>query len=140
MKKFIMFSLICILSGLVMIACQRDRGVYAANDGDYQPRPAPKVHDDASNKQVKGELLRVDVPRKMISVRVENGLEQTFKVDDNTVVLGLENQPAVRNLSGKEGSEVTVQWRDDNGVKMANSVDVTQIITAKNTRRSRHRR
>ncbi len=133
MKKVIIVSLICVLVGFMMFACQRNRGVYAGSDSDtYQPRPAPKV---PVNQGMKGELLRIDTPTKTISVRVENGMVQTFKVDDNTIVLGLENQPSVRGLVGKEGSEVTIQWREDNGAKMASNIEVTQVSTAKSVKR-----
>ena len=94
-----------------------------------------------------GELLRVDMPAKTISVRADNGMEQTFKFDDNTMVMGLEGQPqanapsksgkaanAIQNLVGKAGSEVTVQWRDENGAKMATHINVTQVSTSKNPR------
>src|SRR5437762_472477 len=147
MKKVMFLGLICILAGLVF-ACQRDRGVLASNESDtYQPRPAPKPKVKAEAKNpLQGELLRVDMAGKTISVRVENGMEQTFKFDDNTTVMGLEGQPqtappakitskasnsAIRNLAGKEGSEVTVTWRDDDGARMATAIDVTQVSIAK---------
>ncbi len=150
MKKFSVFSLICILSGIMAFACQRDRGVYAGNESDtYQPRPAPVL----TSQDVKGELIRVDMAGKTIAVRVENGMEQTFKFDDNTTLKGLDGQPLaapaqagktntspLRNLAGKEGSELTVQWRQDNGARMATSIDVTQVSTSQNTRRAGKKR
>ena len=42
----------------------------------------------------------------------------------------------IRNLVGKEGSEVNVQWRDENGAKVATHVDVTQVSAAKNKSRA----
>jgi len=105
MKKFVTVSFVCILSGLVLVACQRDQGVQAGNEqnrpGEYQPRPAPKgelQQDQAKQDQAKegqeitGELQRVDMAGKTITVRVDNGMEQTFKFDDNTMVMGLEGQ------------------------------------------------
>ena len=32
--------------------------------------------------------------------------------------------------------ELTVQWREDNGAKMATRIDVTQVSTSQNTRRA----
>ena len=162
MKKFVIFSFVCILSGLMLAACQREQGVQAGNDqgrtGEYQPRSAPTGEAEQSQAQqgqaqqgqeMSGELLRVDMPGKTISVRVDNGMEQTFKFDDNTMVMGLEGQPqanapsksgkaanaSIQNLVGKEGSEVTVQWRDENGAKTAARINVTQVGTSKNTRK-----
>jgi hypothetical protein len=154
MKNIVLLSAVCVLSALMLSACQRDQGVLAgseqANTGTYQPRPAPPPKGEVQpNPEIRGELLRVDMAAKTFSIRVNNGMEQTFKFDDDTMVMGLESQPqsnapdktartgsttSVRNLRGKEGSEVTVQWRDDNGAKMATHVDVTQISSSRSTR------
>ena len=68
MKKGIIFSLVCIVSGLLLIACERDRGVFAGNDSDtYQPRPAPRAKGEAKNP-LQGELLRVDMAGKTILI------------------------------------------------------------------------
>ena len=158
MNKFFILSLVCILSGLMLAACQREQGVQAGNEqgrtGEYQPRSAPSGEAEQSQAQqgqaqqgqeMTGELQRVDMAGKTITVRVDNGMEQTFKFDDNTMVMGLEGQPqasapsksgkaanaSIQNLVGKEGSEVTVQWRDENGAKMATHINVTQVNTSK---------
>lgn len=151
MKKFAILSLVCLVSAFMLVGCQGEQGVQAGNEqgnssGAYQPRPAPKG-EARQGREMSGELQRVDMTAKTISIRVDNGMEQTFKFDDNTMVVGLEGQPqanlsprpgrvsrsSVRNLVGKEGSEVTVQWRDENGAKVATHVEVTQISTSKHT-------
>ncbi len=150
MKKLIILSFVCTLSVLMLVGCQRDQGVQAGNDqgntGTYQPRPAPTPKGEAQqSQQMTGELQRVDMAAKTISIRVDNGMEQTFKFDDKTMVTGLEGQTQsnapskaakttnamIRNLVGKEGSELSVQWRDENGAKVATHVEVTQVSTAK---------
>src|SRR5437870_12320858 len=144
MKKFLILSFVCILPGLMLAACQRERGVQAGNEqgraGEYQPRSAPSGEAEQSQAQqgqaqqgqeMTGELQRVDMAGKTITVRVDNGMEQTFKFDDNTMVMGLSKQPTMRSLMGKEGSEVTVEWRDDNGAKVATHVNVTQVSSSK---------
>src|SRR5437867_13084192 len=105
MKKFFILSLVCILSGLMLAACQREQGVQAGNEqgrtGEYQPRSAPSGEAEQSQAQqgqarqgqeMTGELQRVDMAGKTISVRADNGLEQTIKFDDNTTVMGVEGQ------------------------------------------------
>ena len=151
MKTFKVFSLLCFLTGFIFIACQRDRGVQAGNDDTgYQPAPAPPIEprNASSNDEIKGELLRVDTHDKEISVRVESGMVQTFRFDDDTSVAGLEDQPQtnfakppkisnreVGNLIGKEGSEISVQWKPSDE-KVATTVEVTQVSSARNTRHS----
>ncbi len=159
MKKFVILSFVCILSVFILVGCQRDQGVQAGNEqgntGTYQPRPAPKAESGqkkgelGQNQEISGELQRVDMAAKTISIRVDNGMEQTFKFDDSTMVMGLEGQQpqtnapsksgktsnaAIRNLVGKEGSEMTIQWRDENGAKVATQVNVTQVSSSKRTR------
>jgi len=140
MKKSFMYFLFCLGSCVMLIGCQRDRGVYAGNDGDYQPRPAPVVHQPMQD--VEGELVRVNTAGKNFLVRVDNGMEQTFKFDDKTEVMGLDGHANVRDLVGKEGSEVSVQSQTDGQTKMATRVDVTQISTGKSSsaKSARHRR
>jgi hypothetical protein len=147
MKKFVILSFVCLLSVFMLVACQRDQGVQAGYEqgktGTYQPRPATKGEVE-QNPEMNGELQRVDMAAKTISIRVDNGMEQTFKFDDNTMVMGLEPSKAgktgnasIRSLVGKEGSEVTVQWRDEDGAKVATHVNVTQVSTAKHNRNER---
>ena len=157
MKKVIICSLICVLAGLMLFACQRERGVQAGNEtgtDTYQPRAATQGETaqsaKAANQDIRGELIRVDMAGKTATVRLPNGMEQTFKVDDRTMVMGLDAQPktgetqaksgvgnaaAFRNLAGKEGSEVVVAWLDDNGAKMAAHINVIEVNTTKNTRK-----
>jgi hypothetical protein len=141
MKSLFGVLAVCILFGVTM-GCERNRGVYAANEekDTYQPRPARLDAPDngLKEKELKGELLRVDLPNKRFAVRVANGMEQTFEFDDSTMVTGPVSQ--MGNLMAKEGSEVTVQWRDDNGAKLASNIDVTQLVASKNIRRHGRKR
>ncbi len=145
MKKLMVFSLVCLLSGFSMIACQRDQNVQAGYEpgrsDTYQPRRAPKGEVE-QNPEMQGELLKVDLPGKTISIRAPNGMEQTFKFDDNTVLSGIEipveaNAPKLRALAGKEGSEIHVDWRDDNGIKVASNVNVIHLNTSKAIKKAR---
>jgi hypothetical protein len=138
MRRCIVVAFACILPFLVLAACEREQGVQAGYEqsqtGTYQPRPAPKAEAGRQSQEMNGELQRVDMAAKTISIRVDNGMEQTFKFDDDTLVMGIQNA-SVRNLTGKEGSEVTVKWRDDNGIKVATHINVTQISSSKSLRK-----
>src|SRR5262249_15752121 len=141
MKKFVILSFVCVLSALVLVGCERNQGVQAAyeqgNTGTYQPRPAPPPKGEVQrNDEMSGDLQRVSMAAKTFSIRVDNGMEQTFKFDNDTMVMGLKGKPSRRGLIGKEGSEVTFQWRNADGAKMATRVDVTQISTSRSTRRT----
>jgi len=130
------FLLPIILPALMLAGCQKERGVYAGTDA-YQPRPAP-AQKKSAQQDIDGDLLRLDLPKNTFVVRVENGMEQTFKFDDNTIVRGLGvPQPLMKDLVGKEGSEVIVQWQEEDGEKLASRIDVTQVVTSKKVRRRR---
>jgi hypothetical protein len=148
MKRRIGFLAFCLVSGLMLAACHRDDSVHAGND-EYQPRPA--VKKSVANQEIMGELIQVDTKKNTLVVRLDNGMEQTFQLDEDTSVSGLDNgaqtpmrqkpgdtiNPDMRNLVGKEGSEVTVEWRADGEAKTATHVDVTQVITGKAPRKTR---
>ena len=154
MRRLLVFSVVIFLSA-ALTACERNQGVQAASESDtYHPRPAPSpppvTQKEPTQKQMKGELIRVDPQDKSIVVRLENGMVQTFRFDDSTNIEGLPNeaQPktttkkqtntiTVRNLVGKEGSEVTIDWDEADTPKLATSVEVTQLSTAKSVRRSK---
>jgi len=148
MKKLFIFVLICILAGVMSIACQREMTVEASREGrtdTYQPRPAPKgevaLPDSTGNQAMSGELLRVDVAKKTFSIRAENGMEQTFKFSDQTSIEGIASpKPQLRSLLGKEGSQVTVQWRDEAGARMALNVNVTDVAVKRTLKASKARR
>jgi hypothetical protein len=146
MKRLIIFSLICFLSGLMTIACER--GVRAGREEKtetYQPRPAPREEatpgaTTQQNQPMKGELTSVDMKNQTVTVRATNGMEQTFKVNDQTRVQGAPKAGApvaviqVRDLKGKEGSEVIIAWSDQAGAKTATNIDVTQPVNKGNTK------
>jgi hypothetical protein len=136
----------------MLAACQRNNSVHAGNDNDvYQPRPA--VKKIVANQEITGELVGVDTKKNTFVVRLDNGMEQTFQFDEQTSVAGLDNStqtpirqkpgntinPDIGNLVGKEGSEVTVEWRPDGDTKIATNVDVTEVITGRSPRKTRKR-
>jgi hypothetical protein len=143
MKRLLVYSLICFLSGVFLISCERVRAGREEPE-TYQPRPAPAENRPAVNNDVPGELIRVDMKDNAIMVRAENGMEQTFRFNDQTSVNGVEAEAATTGhpkmmavLIGKEGSEVTIRWRDEAGAKMATLVTVDQLVSGKNSRRKR---
>jgi hypothetical protein len=137
MKNVTGFPLICLLSGLMCFACQRG-GVKAANEGEYKPRPTPIEDLYGPERGMKGELIRINIPMKTVALRIENGMVQTFRLDSKTSLTGLpDEQAAVRDLMGKEGSEINVKWENQNGTKIAKNIEVTQLILAKSTHKRR---
>jgi hypothetical protein len=99
--RLLTFSLICVLS-VAAFGCQRDDGVQAGREDDYQPRPAPVTpapntdpfavpgmgdySGAAAANEVRGEVVRVDTNGKSVVIRLTNGMEQTVKYDDTTAV------------------------------------------------------
>lgn len=178
--KLFTLSLVCILS-LTMIGCQRDEGVQAGREGGntetYQPRPAPSdsgatgatgdtgmgnmgqsgQHSQGAqrgqmgNQELRGQVVRINSGDKTIVVRVQNGMEQTIKYDDMTMISGTgmdtnrssqsqgtagsqtqQNQQNIRNL--KPGSEVVIMWTGDMANAKATSINVTSTASNSGTR------
>src|SRR4030095_12668609 len=111
---------------------------------EYKARPAPttevpKTQKSQEHKKIKGELVRVDPDNNTLFVRVDNGTVP-FKFNDCTEGEGMDQpQPqakmtdtfnGVSALVGTEGSEVTVQWADVKGVRVALLVVINEVGTA----------
>lgn len=134
MKRVTGFAIIFIVTCPLLVACQRNQGVQAGND-DYQPRPAPTR--EVPKPEIKGELTQIDLENRTVVVRVENGMLQTFKFNEDTAVVGLVNQPG--SLVGREGSELAVQWEDEDDTKIATAIEVTQLSKSRNSRHTKRR-
>jgi len=106
MKKLVVFLFINTLLAFMLLACGR-----AVN----QDRPVSSVPD---NKNIQGELLRVNLAKGNFVIRAENGMEQTFTVNDQPQIV---NQ--LRNLAARKGTDVRVQWTPQGTGKVAVSVD-----------------
>src|ERR1051326_2567018 len=88
MRKFVILLFVCAVSALMLFACEREQAVQPgskqANTGTYQPRLAPPPKGEIQqNPEMSGELQRVDMGVKTFSIRVDNGMVQTFKFDDD---------------------------------------------------------
>jgi hypothetical protein len=150
MKKLTAFLLTGTLSAFVLFACSKEKRVQAGRE-ENQPGRTETYRPGSENApgamaalDIKGELRQVDMSKKTIVVRTDNGLEQTFRFSDDTTVSGIPSSPGtaptgrqkptagenqVRGLMGKEGSEVTVHWTQKGDDKMATSIDVSQMST-----------
>jgi hypothetical protein len=115
--------LLCLLSPAAFIGCRGDRPVLAG--------PAARHASEARRADIAGELMRVNPKASTVAVRLENGIVQTFRYDSSTAVAGLPKTPSqpAAALSGKEGSELVVQWIEDDGVKRATRLEITQLVT-----------
>jgi hypothetical protein len=128
------FALIGMAVVLTVAGCSRQDTVHAGGDGarEYPPTATPVDAD-----KVQGELRSVDLKKKRIVIRVENGMEQTFKFGESTTVAGLHAnaKASPRALVGKEGSEVVISCNGEKGEKLATAIDVTSVFSRKARRR-----
>jgi len=155
MKRLLICFSLCLVSGFMALDCHRRSGVQAGSEAGAvrnRDRSPAGNHDPGgagggANRAIACELMRVDMAGKTFSTRVNNGMVQTFKFDDRTSVEGLAagkipqpagaakpstpSTPPMYALLGKEGSELSVQWRDDAGAKSATRVNVIEVSTSR---------
>jgi hypothetical protein len=143
MNRLWLGLLLCILSSFTFVNCSREQGVEAAGERAqeessdiYHPRSAsvPGARRQADRPDIRGELIEVDVSRQTIMVRTQNGMEQTVKFDARTNVTGRgirhTTKPGtprvgttrIQSLKNREGSEVSIRWRPEGEIKVANAV------------------
>jgi hypothetical protein len=105
MRKRVGLLFINTLLAFTLLACGRSTN---------HDRPVSSVPD---NKNIQGELLRVNPAKSSFVIRAENGMEQTFTIN----ATGNSNQ--FRNLAARQGTDVRVHWTPQGNGKMAVSVD-----------------
>jgi len=158
-------GLVLLLSATILASCERKQTVQAGSEGstatgEYQPRSAPEAGVDVTKTpaEIKGTLRNVDLTNRTMTLRVDNGMDQTFNWDDQTTVLGMSSavsdstamtaaksrkasdaMKAMTQLSRRAGSDVSVKWKEDNDMKTATSVNVTDLAGLKKVARPRHR-
>jgi hypothetical protein len=118
---------------LIIASCQSPQHVQAA-----------KEETASANRYgqgpIVGDLYSVDSTEKTIVIRVENGMAQTFRWDNDTLVDGdlpstepkstkdpYDTPTVLKRLSRHSGSELEVEWRAVNDEKLATAVHVTSL-------------
>ena len=89
------------------------------------PAPAPMAQEPkaARAETASGELVKVDVDAKTISIKGADGAETVFAYNDRTDVGG-GARDGVAGLATKAGTQVTVHFTSDMGTKTATKIEV----------------
>jgi hypothetical protein len=146
-----------LLSSLFIFqACTNERRVQAgaeetpSSDKSQTYAPLPPSPSRPTNRPIRGDLRLVDLSKNTFVVRMENGIEQTFRFNGETTVIGGPESSSIRQkppkpvlneqvaqLVGRDGSDVSVQWTQADPDKIATSVNVLQLTAAKKQTRRR---
>lgn len=132
MRCFARLTVIFGLS-LTLVGCQSSPRVQAA-------REDAALANRYGQGPISGDLHSVDLADKTIVIRVENGMAQTFRWDEDTVIDGdlppmepksskglFETGAVMKRLSRRPGSELNVEWRNVKDEKLATAVHVTNL-------------
>jgi hypothetical protein len=85
-------------------------------------QPAEKAKEPAAQQTMRGELTKVDVDAKMITIKSADGTETQFTYTDDTEVSGA--QKNVAGLATQTGSQVTVRYITTGTAKAATKIEV----------------
>jgi hypothetical protein len=70
-----------------------------------------------------GELVSVNIDANTFKIRTEDNTEHEFRFSDATMVSG---ESGMQALTGREGSRVTVHYREDaDGKNLASSIELS---------------
>jgi hypothetical protein len=143
MTKAVAVAALLMLLGI--FGCKRESGIVHADSeqidasNGYQPRQAAApdspeaIRQRAKNdRTTTGQLLKVDVANNTFTLLTDKGIEQTFKLDNMTLLNGTStagnkakvaaNTNRIKELTGREGDVIMVEWEDPAGPKLATSV------------------
>ena len=133
MKTYLTVAMVIVFGSMPLTSCERENKVAAAGEPDtYQPLPAPDPGLKPGDL-IQGEIRKVDIGNMMMIVRLENGMDQTLKLAKDTQVVVTDVDPNgipldLKKLATQNGSDVVIQWREDDGTKVATSIDVTNQL------------
>jgi Cu/Ag efflux protein CusF len=134
MKKaqtLIAFVTAAALAGGVNLSAAQDPAQRPQAPRPEAPRPeatAPQAPADraadagAEHKFMRGELVKVDVDAKTITIKHMNGAMQSFRYSDATEVA--ESQDGVSGLATKAGTKVKVHFTGEGEARMATKIEV----------------
>ena len=137
--------ILAVISALGALSCQPTQRVQAANEDE-------SLYQEENNRTIRGDLYSVDLNDKRMVIRVENGMAQTFRWDDDTLFdgalppqdsktrnTGTDTVSIMKRLIRCRGSDVSVEWTDVNDEKMATVVHISDLIVSTPPRRRRAR-
>jgi len=77
-----------------------------------------------TEKIMDGQLLNVDRNAKLVSVRGPDQKEAIFNYNDDTQVISPDR--TMQGLVGKPGAEVRIRYRENQGVRVAISIELVE--------------
>lgn len=83
---------------------------------------APRRGVEAKASSVQGELLRVDMDKKMVVIEAADGKEQSFRFNDDTEISGAAQN--VEGLATKTGTRVTVEFEGAAASAVAKKISI----------------
>jgi hypothetical protein len=83
---------------------------------------APRQGAEARSSSVQGELLRVDMDKKMVVIEAADGKEQSFRFNDDTEISGAAQN--VEGLATKTGTRVTVEFEGAAASAVAKKISI----------------
>jgi hypothetical protein len=108
MNKLLRVTAICVAVTMLVLPL--------AYGQDKAAPPSPAQQD----KVFQGQLTKVDVDAKSISVKGTGDMEMTFAYTDATQVVGERN---VQGLASKTGTQLSVTYRDAGGKHTATKIE-----------------
>ena len=115
---------ISLMAVLVTVGCQQgeqDRTVIQDDQvSTIEPAPLPEPLPVLEEQTVSGQVTKVDMDARTITVAAADA-EHVITFSDVTAVTGT---AGAQGLAGQEGTRVNVRYREDQGTKLASSIEI----------------
>jgi|SRR5688572_5448968 len=121
---------VAIAAALLMTVCLTAAPLQQAPGGPERGGPgaqAPPADPDRGAPQVKtatGELAKVDVAMKEITIKGPDNKDMVFTYNDATQMTGLEG--GAQGLTGKAGTLLRVTYQERGGANLASRIEVQE--------------
>jgi hypothetical protein len=77
------------------------------------------------DKSFEGNLIKVDVDAKLLTVKGLDDKDVMFVYSNDTQMTGIDNSP--QGLAGKTGTRLRITYRESRGINLAVKIETTTV-------------
>ena len=85
--------------------------------------PGPPTNEPMPDKSFEGNLVKVDLAAKLLTVKGLDDKDVMFVYNNDTQMTGIDNSP--QGLAGKTGTRLRITYRESRGINLAIKIETT---------------
>jgi hypothetical protein len=87
--------------------------------------PGPPTNEPLPDKSFEGNLVKVDVAAKLLTVKGLDDKDVMFVYNNDTQMTGIDSSP--QGLAGKTGTRLKITYRESRGINLAVKIETMTV-------------